>query len=74
MSPRGGAIVVGMSGFAGALVASMLDMGPLPKAVLVGVITGFVSSVDWSFVRPKTVQRPVSVAKPHALPDKMSRP
>ena len=55
MSPKGRSVIIGISGlFFGGLTASIVPWSPLPKAVLVGVVTVLVSTLVWAFLRPRT--------------------
>ena len=54
MSNRNRGVIIGISGFfAGGFVASIVSWSPLPKAVLVGVVAGLVSTLVWAFLRPR---------------------
>lgn len=55
MSPRLRSMTIGMSGFfAGAYTASVVPWTPLPKILIVGVVTASVSILVLALTRPKT--------------------
>jgi hypothetical protein len=56
MNPRVAGVVMGF--FAGAFVASIVPLAPLPKAALVGVVAVLVSTLVWAVFGPEPTQQP----------------